>query len=203
MTEDSKTLLSSILSVTPLDSFLDFILKSSSSLTSSSLTSSSLLSAGYTIKNSTTNSIEIEAIAKALYTLYHDCLSKAINETSLKTRLSKLGLDVKTTTVIVDAYSRGRYAAISSARTSIATNSSTSTLDDFDWTLSHVVSSATLKAVEEQSVTLSLTLNQTNNGNNTKEGDKEVVRVELSPIELDALIGELEVAASRAGAIVR
>jgi len=201
MSEDSKTLLSSVLSITPLDSFLDFVLKSSSSLTSSSLSSSSLVNAGYTIKNSTTNSIEIEAIAKALYTLYHDCLSTAINETALKTRLSKLGLDIKTTTVIVDAYSRGKNIAISSARTSIATNLSISTLDDFDWTLSHVVSSATLKAVEEQSVTLSLTLNQTNNGNNTKE--KEVVRVELSPIELDALIGELELAASRAGAIVR
>lgn len=200
-----KTTLSALLSITPLESFLDTILKTAASSTSSSSTTLSgamLVSRGFSMKGQS-NSSDIEAIAKAVYSLYHDCLSKSANEIALRGRLTKLGLSSQIADAIAGGYSRGRNSALSLARTSIVSNLSTSTLDDFDWQVSHVVSSARLKSVEEQSITLSLTLNQAIGQSSGQDGGKEVVKVELSPVELDALIGELESAAVRSSAIMR
>jgi hypothetical protein len=200
-----KTTLSALLSITPLESFLDTILKTAASSTSSSSTTLSgamLVSRGFSMKGQS-NSSDIEAIAKAVYSLYHDSLSKSVNEIALRGRLTKLGLSSQIADAIAGGYSRGRNSALSLARTSIVSNLSTSTLDDFDWQVSHVVSSARLKSVEEQSITLSLTLNQAIGQSSGQDGGKEVVKVELSPVELDALIGELESAAVRSSAIMR
>jgi len=203
-TDDLKTL-SSLLSITPLQSFLDTILSAASSSSSSSsatLSGSSLLSSGFSIKGQN-NDTEIEAVAKAVFSLYQDSLVKGANEITLRGRLTKMGISSQIADAIAGGYSRGRNAALSSARSSIVSNSSTSTLDDFDWQMSHIVSSAKLKSVEEQSITLSLTLSQSVGQSSSKEGEKEVVKVELSPVELDALISELETAAARASAIMR
>jgi hypothetical protein len=203
--DDMKTTLSALLSITPLESFLDTILKTAASSTSSSSTTLSgamLVSRGFSMKGQS-NSSDIEAIAKAVYSLYHDSLSKSVNEIALRGRLTKLGLSSQIADAIAGGYSRGRNSALSLARTSIVSNLSTSTLDDFDWQVSHVVSSARLKSVEEQSITLSLTLNQAIGQSSGQDGGKEVVKVELSPVELDALIGELESAAVRSSAIMR
>jgi len=200
-----KTTLSALLFITPLESFLDTILKTAASSTSSSSTTLSgamLVSRGFSVKGQS-NSSDIEAIAKAVYSLYHDSLSKSVNEIALRGRLTKLGLSSQIADAIAGGYSRGRNSALSLARTSIVSNLSTSTLDDFDWQVSHVVSSARLKSVEEQSITLSLTLNQAIGQSSGQDGGKEVVKVELSPVELDALIGELESAAVRSSAIMR
>ena len=200
-----KTTLSALLSITPLESFLDTILKTAASSTSSSSTTLSgamLVSRGFSMKGQS-NSSDIEAIAKAVYSLYHDSLSKSVNEIALRGRLTKLGLSSQIADAIAGGYSRGRNSALSLARTSIVSNLSTSTLDDFDWQVSHVVSSARLKSVEEQSITLSLTLNQAIGQSSSQDGGKEVVKVELSPVELDALIGELESAAVRSSAIMK
>lgn len=205
MTDDLK-ILSSLLSISPLESFLDTLLKSAASSSSSSsttLSGSSLISSGFSMKGQN-NDTEIEAIVKAVFSLYQDSLVKATNEITLRGRLTKMGLSSQIADAIAGGYSRGRNAALTSARSSIVSNSSTSILDDFDWQMSHIVSSAKLKSVEEQSITLSLTLSQSvGQSSSSKEGEKEVVKVELSPIELDALISELETAATRASAIMR
>ncbi len=147
-----------------------------------------------------------ERIAGVVRAAYADALSRGAPEATFRARLSKVGVDAGAVDVLASALYKGRGAVVSSARQRIAgglvAGGGGRVLTDFDWGVSHVVSSDKLASVGEPLVHLSLRLGAASPpGAAGGAGGETTVRVELAAEDLEALVQQLETAQASMAAV--
>lgn len=131
------------------------------------------------------------AVFQALKRLYADALFSSASDAKFAKVLAKLGLPDRTAAALAVTLQEKREGTLAAVRNLAAASSAGSRmLEDFDWSVQHVVSSDKLNAMKQSHVALSLRVSA--EGDDEARGGKKDLVVELSSAELDALIAALE-----------
>lgn len=149
---------------------------------------------------STAGSQDVAALALAARSVIRDALSHNVTEAKFTTGLQKMGLPAEAVSALSAVAIGRRGDILGRHRDALPHLLAKDGLQDFDWSVRHVLASDKLSTVGDTLISFSMTVPAVS-ASGVVDGTKAVA-VDLTPRELDALIATLEAAAGVTGETV-
>lgn len=130
---------------------------------------------------------ELYSVFRDVKRLFQDALSHAVGDAKFAKVLLKLGIAEGAAASLGRALRKCRDEVVADVRSGGARAVGTSTLQNFDWHVQHVLASDKLHSLGDNLVTLTLDVS-----GGARGPEHRALAIELSAPELDALIGTLE-----------